>query len=117
MCKDEDSCDDLNELNSQLYAAARTNELLTSLRLLAQGARPDWQNPEKRFNCSLHVAASFNQPLQIELLSIYGANPATLNDDQKLPEDIAREKGHDNIFNRLIEIKFEVSGAHSNRFD
>ena len=33
-----------------------------------------------------------------------------MNDDQKLPEDVAREKGHDNIYNRLIEIKFEVSG-------
>ena len=32
MCKDEDSSEDSNELNSQLFAAARTNELLTSLR-------------------------------------------------------------------------------------
>ena len=34
MCKDDDSTDDVNELNAQLFAAARTNELLTSLRLL-----------------------------------------------------------------------------------
>lgn len=109
MCKDEDSSEDSNELNSQLFAAARTNELLTSLRLLAQGARPDWQNPEKNNDCSLHIAASFNQHLQVELLSIYGANPSAINDDGKLPEDVAREKGHDHLYIRLLEIKFEVS--------
>lgn len=37
MFKEEDTNDDLSDLNSQLYAAARTNELLASLRLLAQG--------------------------------------------------------------------------------
>ena len=36
MCKDDDSTDDVNELNAQLFAAARTNELLTSLRLLGR---------------------------------------------------------------------------------
>ena len=36
MCKDEDSSEDSNELNSQLFAAARTNELLTSLRYVHQ---------------------------------------------------------------------------------
>ena len=37
MPKDEDNSEDQYDLNAQLYAAARTNELLTSLRLLAQG--------------------------------------------------------------------------------
>ena len=34
MCKDEDANEDSNELNAQLFAAARTNELLTSLRYI-----------------------------------------------------------------------------------
>ena len=55
-------------------------------------------------------ASSFNQHLQVELLSIYGANPSAINDDGKLPEDVAREKGHDHLHIRLLEIKFEVSG-------
>ena len=37
MPKDEDNSEDQYDLNAQLYAAARTNELLTTLRLLAQG--------------------------------------------------------------------------------
>ena len=110
MCTDDDSADDVNELNSQLFAAARTNELLTSLRLLAHGARPDWVNPERQNNSSLHVAASSNQALQIELLAVYGGNPAVLNDDRKSPEDLAHEKGYYSLANRLIEIRFEILG-------
>lgn len=109
MCKDEDAAsDDLNELNAQLFAAARTNELLTSLRLLAHGARPDWQNPERGFNCSLHVAAASNQPLQIELLAVYGANPSVMNEDRKSAEEVALDKGHYALANRITEIRFEV---------
>ena len=113
MCTDDDSADDVNELNSQLFAAARTNELLTSLRLLAHGARPDWVNPERANNSSLHVAASSNQALQIELLAVYGGNPALLNDDRKSPEDMAHEKGYYSLANRLIEIRFEILGSGS----
>ena len=85
MPKDEDNSEDQYDLNAQLYAAARTNELLTSLRLLAQGfifclikiknknrcwnqylgARPDWTNSEKSNNSALHVACQNNQPFQV----------------------------------------------------
>ena len=108
MCKEDDAADDLNELNSQLFAAARTNELLTSLRLLAHGARPDWQNPERQMNSSLHVAAASNQALQVELLAVYGGNPSLLNDRHQSPEDMASEKNHIQVRDRLAEIRFEV---------
>ena len=39
MSKEEDTNDDILELNAQLFAAARTNELLVSLRILAQGIK------------------------------------------------------------------------------
>ena len=80
------------------------------LSLLAHGARPDWQNPERGFNCSLHVAAASNQPLQIELLAVYGANPSVLNEERKSAEEVALDKGHYALANRITEIRFEVLG-------
>ena len=76
----------------------------------AHGARPDWQNPERQNSSSLHVAAASNQALQVELLAIYGGNPSLLNDERKSAEDLAHEKGHYQMANRLTEIRFEVLG-------
>ena len=50
-----------------------------------------------------------NQNFQVELLSVYGANPAAINDKGETAEDIAREKSHDSLVERLIEIRHELS--------
>uniref|UniRef100_T1GK81 GIT Spa2 homology (SHD) domain-containing protein n=1 Tax=Megaselia scalaris TaxID=36166 RepID=T1GK81_MEGSC len=61
------------DLSKQLHASVRSSNLETSLRLIVQGADPNYFHEEKR-STPLHVAAKFGQASQIELLLVYGAN-------------------------------------------
>ena len=38
----------------------------------------------------LHVAAAVNQPLQVELLLVYGADPGAYDQNGRTPGDVAR---------------------------
>lgn len=42
-------------------------------------------------------------------MSVYGANPAAVNDENRTAEDYAREKGFDCLVDRLVEIRHELS--------
>lgn len=57
----------------------------------------------------MHVAAKENQPLQVELLYLYGADPARPNALGQTPSQMARQEGSDQLANRLIELEFEVT--------
>lgn len=105
------SSSDLNleDLNKQLYSCARTSHVETVLRLLACGADPNYSDPEKSGNCPMHVAAKEGQTLQVELLYIYGADPARPNSNGHTPAQLARQEGHIEIANRLVELEFEVT--------
>ncbi|XP_076334100.1 ARF GTPase-activating protein GIT2-like isoform X2 [Tachypleus tridentatus] len=98
----------VSDLNKQLYSSVRTANLETSLRLLSLGADPNYIHPE-RGNTPLHLAAKTGQSSQVELLFIYGADPMAQNKDGKTPVDYARDAGHTDLVDRLIEYHYEVT--------
>ncbi|KAG8455730.1 hypothetical protein GDO86_001787 [Hymenochirus boettgeri] len=57
----------------------------------------------------LHVAAKAGQILQAELLTVYGADPGTPDSAGKSPIDYARQGGHHDLADRLIEIQHELT--------
>ncbi|XP_021371051.1 ARF GTPase-activating protein GIT2-like isoform X2 [Mizuhopecten yessoensis] len=98
----------IDDLSKQLHSCVRTNNLETCLRLLSKGADPNYFHPEKG-NCPLHVAAQSGQPLQGELLVIYGADPGSYDANGKTPIDHARSEGHKDLADRLIECQYELT--------
>ena len=60
----------------------------------------------------MYKAVQNEQLLQVELLCIYGANPALPNNKGQTAEDVAREvaqkTGDDTIYERLVEIRHEL---------
>lgn len=105
--KDEISSDDA-DLSQQLHSSVRTNNLETSLRLLSQGADPNFFHPEKR-TTPLHVAAQAGQTLQVELLLVFGANPNEEDSQGRTPAYYARCAGHMDLAERIIECLYEVT--------
>lgn len=103
----EQEADGPEGLGAQLHAAARTGDLLTSLRLFSQGADPNFYHEEKG-SCPLHVAAKTNQMLQAELLLIYGADLNRRDSAGRTPEDVAKDSGHLPLAERLRTAKFHV---------
>lgn len=57
----------------------------------------------------MHVAAKAGQILQVELLVICGADPSSLDPNRKTPEDLARIEGHNDLADRLVELKYELT--------
>lgn len=53
------------ELSKQLHASVRSSNLETSLRLLVQGADPNFVHEEKGYTTPLHIAAKFGQTSQV----------------------------------------------------
>ncbi|KAJ8679879.1 hypothetical protein QAD02_015666 [Eretmocerus hayati] len=103
----EEFCTD-EELSRQLHSSVRTGNLETSLRLLAQGANPNYFYKEKG-TAPLHVAARAGQALQSELLIANGGNPSTLDSSGQTPAEIARLAGHPDLSDRLVECMYEVT--------
>jgi hypothetical protein len=103
----------IDDLNKQLYSCVRTSHVETVLRLLACGADPNYVNEENNGNTPMHVAAKECQPLQVELLYIYGADPAKPNSLGQTPSHLARQEGNEILANRLIELEFEVTDKFS----
>ncbi|KAK0396444.1 hypothetical protein QR680_001718 [Steinernema hermaphroditum] len=103
--RDETSLDDLNR---QLWSCVRTDRVETTLRLLALGADVNYADAEKQ-NTPLHVAAKENQLLQVELLALYGADPARPNAGDLTAVDVARLENHNDLASRLEQIQFDVT--------
>ncbi|XP_075686797.1 ARF GTPase-activating protein GIT2 isoform X2 [Rhinoderma darwinii] len=106
-CRDDDSVT-AKDLSKQLHSSVRTGNLETCLRLLSLGAQANFFNPEKG-STPLHVAAKAGQILQAELLAIYGADPGTHDSAGKTPIDYARQGGHHELVDRLVEIQHELT--------
>ncbi|XP_053325221.1 ARF GTPase-activating protein GIT2 isoform X3 [Spea bombifrons] len=104
-CRDDDTAKDLSK---QLHSSVRTGNLETCLRLLSLGAQANFFNPEKG-STPLHVAAKAGQILQAELLTVYGADPGTPDSAGKTPIDYARQGGHHELADRLVEIQHELT--------
>ncbi|KAJ7421614.1 ARF GTPase-activating protein GIT2 [Pitangus sulphuratus] len=64
---------------------------------------------KEKGNTPLHVAAKAGQTLQAELLTVYGADPGTQDSNGKTPVDYARQGGHHELAERLVEIQYELT--------
>ncbi|XP_036455129.1 LOW QUALITY PROTEIN: ARF GTPase-activating protein GIT2a [Colossoma macropomum] len=106
-CRDEDSYT-AKDLSKQLHSSVRTGNLETCLRLLSLGAQANFFHPEKG-TTPLHVAAKAGQVSQVELLSVYGADPGAPDANGKTPIEYARQAGHLDLVDRLVEIQYELT--------
>ncbi|XP_072311582.1 ARF GTPase-activating protein GIT2b isoform X2 [Eucyclogobius newberryi] len=106
-CREDDSVM-AKDLSKQLHSSVRTGNLETCLRLLSLGAQANFFQPEKG-NTPLHIAAKAGQILQAELLAVYGADPGALDSSGKTPVDYARQAGHHELAERLVEIQYELT--------
>ncbi|XP_077456525.1 ARF GTPase-activating protein GIT2a isoform X9 [Stigmatopora argus] len=106
-CREDDSLT-AKDLSKQLHSSVRTGNLETCLRLLSLGAQANFFHPEKG-NTPLHVAAKAGQVSQAELLTVYGADPGAPDSNGKTPIDYAREAGHHELADRLVEIQYELT--------
>ncbi|KAI4873885.1 hypothetical protein NFI96_034242 [Prochilodus magdalenae] len=106
-CRDEDSFT-AKDLSKQLHSSVRTGNLDTSLRLLSLGAQANFFHPEKG-TTPLHVAAKAGQVSQVELLSVYGADPGAPDAKGNTPIEYARQSGHSDLADRLVEIQYELT--------
>ncbi|XP_039476351.1 ARF GTPase-activating protein GIT2a isoform X8 [Oreochromis aureus] len=106
-CREDDSST-AKDLSKQLHSSVRTGNLETCLRLLTLGAQANFFHPEKG-STPLHVAAKIGQVSQVELLTVYGADPGAPDSSGKTPIDCAREAGHNDLADRLVEIQYELT--------
>ncbi|XP_038118795.1 ARF GTPase-activating protein GIT2 [Culex quinquefasciatus] len=96
------------ELSKQLHASVRSGNLETSLRLVVQGADPNYFHDEKG-STPLHVAARSGQLSQMELLLVYGADVNALDSQGNTPLDLAKACKQSAIAERLVEAMYEVT--------
>lgn len=96
------------ELSKQLHASVRSGNLETSLRLLVQGADPNFFHDEKG-STPLHVATRSGQLSQMELLLVYGADVNALDSQGNTPLDVAKTCKQTAITERLVEAMYEVT--------
>ncbi|XP_007566816.1 ARF GTPase-activating protein GIT1 isoform X1 [Poecilia latipinna] len=106
-CRDDDGVT-TKDLSKQLHSSVRTGSLETCLRLLSLGAQANFFHPEKG-TTPLHVAAKAGQILQAELLVVYGADPGALDINRRTPMDYARQAGHVELAERLVECQYELT--------
>lgn len=97
------------ELSKQLHASVRSSNLETSLRLLVQGADPNYVHQEKGSTTPLHNAAKFGQAAQIELLLVYGADINAIDGSGNTAIDLSRQNQFMQISERLLEASYEVT--------
>ncbi|XP_041453712.1 ARF GTPase-activating protein GIT2-like [Lytechinus variegatus] len=98
----------VKDLSRQLHSSVRTGNLETCLRLLSLGGLANFYHAE-RCNTPLHVAAKEGQMLQCELLIVYGADPGALDSDGQTPADLAKDEGHLELAERLIQCQYELT--------
>ncbi|XP_075956476.1 ARF GTPase-activating protein GIT1 [Anarhichas minor] len=106
-CRDDDGVT-TKDLSKQLHSSVRTGSLETCLRLLSLGAQANFFHPEKG-TTPLHVAAKAGQILQAELLVVYGADPGAPDINGRTPMDYARQAGHIELADRLVECQYELT--------
>jgi len=97
-----------SDLSKQLHSSVRTPNLETSLRLLSQGADANYFHPEKN-STPLAVAARAGQVCQVELLLVYGADPAAVDMAGKTASEHARTSGFPGLATRIHNAQYELS--------
>ena len=97
-----------SDLSKQLHSSVRTPNLETSLRLLSQGADPNYFHPEKN-STPLSVAAKAGQVCQVELLLVYGADPGATDLEGKTAGEHAKVAGFHSLSTRIQTAVYELS--------
>ncbi|TRY63725.1 hypothetical protein TCAL_04914 [Tigriopus californicus] len=97
-----------SDLSRQLHSSVRTANLETSLRLLSQGADPNYYHPEKN-STPLQVAARAGQTCQVELLLVYGADPGAVDKGGRTAYEYAQQAGHGVLAHRIHGAQYELS--------
>lgn len=97
-----------SDLSKQLHSSVRTPNLETSLRLLSQGADPNYFHPEKN-SSPLSVACRAGQVCQVELLLVYGADPAAVDLEAKTAGDHAKAAGFHGLASRILNAQYELT--------
>ncbi|KAG0710702.1 ARF GTPase-activating protein GIT2 [Chionoecetes opilio] len=105
--RDDNGGDDA-DVSRQLHSSVRTSNLETSLRLLSQGADPNYYHKEKSC-CPLHVAARAGQASQVELLIVYGADPGAMDPQGYTAGHYGSEANHPELAEHLIECQYELT--------
>jgi len=89
-----------NELKVMpLHSAAASQNLEITRLLIENGA--DVNTIQNGGFTALHAAAHSGQIEMIKLLITVGANPKLKNNKNKIPEDLAREEGHEKVVDYL----------------
>ncbi|XP_045104639.1 ARF GTPase-activating protein GIT2-like isoform X5 [Portunus trituberculatus] len=104
----EDNNGDDADVSRQLHSSVRTSNLETSLRLLSQGADPNYFHKEKNC-CPLHVAARAGQSSQVELLIVYGADPGAVDPQGYTPAHYSSEANYPEMADHLLECQYELT--------
>ncbi|XP_063866862.1 ARF GTPase-activating protein GIT2-like isoform X4 [Scylla paramamosain] len=105
--RDDNNGDDA-DVSRQLHSSVRTSNLETSLRLLSQGADPNYFHKEKNC-CPLHVAARAGQSSQVELLIVYGADPGAVDPQGYTPAHYSSEANYPEMADHLLECQYELT--------
>lgn len=105
--RDDNNGDDA-DVSRQLHSSVRTSNLETSLRLLSQGADPNYFHKEKNC-CPLHVAARAGQSSQVELLIVYGADPGAVDPQGYSPAHYSSEANYPEMADHLLECQYELT--------
>jgi len=107
--EDSESAENANsELSRQLHSSVRTANLETSLRLLSQGADPNFFHPEKN-STPLQVAGRAGQGGQVELLLVYGADPGARDTAGNDAAECAQRSGHAPLAARITAAHYDLS--------
>ena len=99
-----------SDLSKQLHSSVRTPNLETSLRLLSQGADPNYFHPEKN-STPLSVAGKAGQVCQVELLLVYGADPGATDLEGRTAGDQAKLAGFPGRFVEAVAAAVAVVPA------
>uniref|UniRef100_A0A1I8H0E5 Arf-GAP domain-containing protein n=1 Tax=Macrostomum lignano TaxID=282301 RepID=A0A1I8H0E5_9PLAT len=105
----KEAATEASDASQQLHASVRTPNVEISFRLLARGADPNYLHPEKG-SSALHVAAQERQPLQAELLLVFGADPELRDRAGRTALDLAEAPPQlPELTLLLVEARYELS--------
>jgi len=82
-----------------LHAAVARGDIPTLVLLLEKGADPD--RPQEKGLRPLHEAAGAGNVAAVAVLLLFGADPGALTEGGKTPADLARDKDHAALADRL----------------
>ncbi|XP_003747197.1 ARF GTPase-activating protein GIT1 [Galendromus occidentalis] len=96
------------QTNLRLMNTVRSNDVEESLKLILQGADVRFVHPETQ-STSLHNAVLAEQPLQVELLLIHGADPRNQDGNGYTALDVAKAAGRSDLVAQMSSALNQVA--------